>query len=319
VPFFLTGAGRHRKVTPNGFEEGIIVEHIMQKVVTIIVLGLCGAASLWAQTVDLSKPQDYLDAFMKVRGDAKGGETLFYWTGSVYSFIPGEKRMELFGFEGFNIARTIPGKQGFTLLTREAAFFTDYRSGKILESWRNPITNKEIPVVHIWNDPVNQDLNFEPDMLPYIHQILPSTDLGDELAFNMEIFPFYPSPLPVKEFGEFSQNDTYQASEFFQFFVEKADLNNSKLSTVPVTITWSRISPCMPFMRMGDRPGNLVFVCRGRKLEGGFKALPQKIQDYVMKNKPEFASPPTEWSEPNETSWTYFRKLLDQGLIKQDN
>lgn len=288
------------------------MNNILIMCIILMMLGL----PLFAQSVDLNKPEDYLKAFMRVRGDAKGGETLYHWTGSVYSFVPGEKRMELFGFEGFNLAKTVVGEYGFSLLTREAAFFKDHRTGQILENWRNPFTQTDVPVVHIWNDPVNQDMNLEADMLPYVHQIFPSTDLGDELAFHMEIFPFYPSPLPVKEFGEFSQSDTYQAAEFFQFFAKKQDLQNTELSSVPVTITWNRISPWMPFMRMGDRPGYLIFVCRGKKLEGGFKALPKDIQDYVMKNKPEFALPPSEWSEPNETSWTYFRKLWEQGLIE---
>lgn len=291
----------------------------MQKVFIILVLCILWVLPVVAQTVDLNNPGDYLKAFMRVRGDAKGGETLFHWTGTVYSFIPGEKRMELFGFEGFNIAKTIPGKSGFELLTREAAFFKDHQTGEILETWHNPLTNTDVPVVQIWNDPVNQDLNFEADILPYIHQILPSTDLGDELAFTMDIFPFYTSPLPRKEFAEFSQNDTYQAAEFFQFFTKKSDLANPDFSTVPTTITWNRISPWMPFMRMGDRPGYLLFVCRGRKLEGGFEAMPTQIKDYVMKNKPEYAKPPTEWSEPNETSWTYFRKLWEQGLIEDNS
>lgn len=282
----------------------------------VLVLWLLCLTPMIAQTVDLGKASDYLNAFMRVRGDADGGVTLYHWTGSVYSMIPGEKRTELFGFEGFNIAKTVPGEAGFTLLTREAAFFKDYRSGEILETWRNPLTNTEVPVLHIWNDPVNQDMNFGEDMLPYVRQILPSTDLGDELVFNLEIFPFYPSPLPRKEYGEFSQSDTYQAAEFFQFFSRKSDLLNPALTTVPVTITWNRISPWMPFMRMGDRAGSLVFVCRGKKLDGGFEALPKHIKDYVMKNKPEYANPPEAWSEPNETSWTYFRKLYDQGLIK---
>lgn len=290
----------------------------MNHIVTLCILGLLLCLPLLAQNIDLNKPEDYLNAFMRVRGDAKGGETLYHWTGTVYSFVPGEKRMELFAFEGFNLAKTIVGEHGFSLLTREAAFFKDYRSGKILETWRNPFTGKEVPVVQIWNDPVNQDMNLEAEMLPYVHQIFPSTDLGDQLAFHMDIFPFYPSPLPRKEFGEFSQSDTYQAAEFFQFFANKKDLQNPALHSVPVTITWNRISPWMPFMRMGDRPGNLVFVCRGQKLEGGFKALPKDIQDYVLQNKPEFANPPAEWSEPNETSWTYFRKLWEQGLIKTD-
>jgi len=67
---------------------------------------------------------------------------------------------------------------------------------------------------------------------------------------------------------------------------------------------------------MGDRKGNLVFACRGSKLEGGFAALPAQIRDYVMEKDPRFASAPDEYTEPNETSWTYFKKLMEAGLIE---
>ncbi len=283
-----------------------------------LILSLVWISPMLAQSIDLSRPKDYLDAFMRIRGTSDGSVSLYHWTGSIYSFIPGEKRMELMAFEGFNIAKTIPTEAGFKLLTREAAFYKDHRSGEILETWRNPLTNSDVKVVHIWNDPVNQDMDFGADMLPYARQILPSTDLGDKLAFHMDIFPFYTSPLPRKEFGEYSQSDTYQAAEFFQFFADKADILNPSLGSIPATITWHRISPWMPFMKMGDRAGSLVFVCRGRKLEGGFEALPKHIKDYVMANKPEYAAPPEEWSEPNETSWTYFKKLWEQGLIESE-
>jgi hypothetical protein len=278
----------------------------------LVLLLLC--LPLGLESVDLSSPDEYLDVFMKVRGDASGAASVYHWTGKVYSFIPGEKRMELFGFEGFNISRTVQDEIGFQLLTREAAFFTDYRTGEILEQWRNPFTSATIPVVHIWNDPVNQDMSFEPSMLPYVHQIFPSTDLGNSLVFHMEIFPFYTSPLPRKEYPEYSQSDTYQAAEFFQFFVDKDDLDR-KLS-IPADISWTRISPWMPFMKMGDRAGNLLFVCRGTKLEGGFAALPKHIKDYVMAHKPEFSDAPQTWSEPNQTSWTFFKQLLETGEIK---
>jgi hypothetical protein len=148
-----------------------------------------------------------------------------------------------------------------------------------------------------------------------IERFLPSTELGDMRCYNMEIFPFYPSPLPKADYPLYSQSDTYQAGEFFQFFVNKKDLKKKKLTTVPTTISWTRISPWMPFMQMGDRPGNLIFVCRGMKLAKGFESLPDKIKTYVKNNKPEYATAPAEWKEPNETSWTYFKKLLDQGFI----
>ncbi len=286
----------------------------MRYFLMIIMLGVCGI--MMAVDFDISQPQDHLNAFMRTRGDASGKDVVYYWTGTVYSFIPGEKRRELFKFEGFNVAKTVVKESGFELLTREAAFFKDPITGEILESWKNPFTGAEVPVVQIWNDPVNQDLDFPAEYLPYIKMMLPSADLGSGLSFYMDIFPFYPSALPRKEFSEFSQSDTYQAAEFFQFFVKKADLANKSLTTVPADISWTRISPWMPFMRMGDREGSLVFVTRGTKLANGWEDMPQQIKDYVEKHNPQYSTAPTEFTEPNETSWTYFRKLWDQGLIK---
>jgi len=227
---------------------------------------------VWVAGLDLSKAEEYLDVFMRVRGDESGQASVYHWTGKVYSYIPGEKRMELFGFEGFNISRTVPGEIGFQLLTREAAFFTDHRTGEILDQWRNPFTSATIPVVHIWNDPVNQDMSFEPEMLPYVHQIFPSTDLGNTLVFHMDIFPFYPSPLPRREYSEYSQSDTYQAAEFFQFFVNKEDLTSE--SSIPAEISWTRISPWMPFMKMGDRAGNLILYSGEPSWKVGFRHYP---------------------------------------------
>ncbi len=257
--------------------------------------------------------QEYLNDFMRVRGDASGADVVYHWTGTVYSYIPGQRRVELFKFEGFNVARTEVQENGFYLLTREAAFFQHPQSGEILENWRNPFTGKTIPVLQIWNDPVNQNITFEANMMPYIRKMLPSTDLGSQLVFNQEIFPFYDNPMSRKEYGDYVQSDIYQSAEFFQFFVDKSELADRSLTSVPATISWTRISPWMPFMQMGDREGNLVFVCRGRKLPGGYADLPLNIRDYVQSRHPEYASAPTEFLEPNETSWTYFKKMLDSG------
>ena len=285
----------------------------LRLIITIVALLILLPGYLEAQT----SPMEHLENFMRVRGDSSGEEVVYHWTGTVYSFVPGQRKRELFAFEGFNIAKTIPAENGFQLLTREAAFFLDPQSGEILSTWRNPFTDATVDVVQIWNDPVNQDLTFDQEYLPYISRILPVEDLGDQLAYYMDIFPFYDSPLTRRDYGDFSQSDTYQAAEFFQFFVDKSDLANEELTTVPTTISWTRISPWMPFMRMGDRPGNLVFVCRGRKLDGGFEALPAKIKDYVMANGPQFSEAPMEFLSPNETSWTYFKKLVDGGQIQK--
>jgi len=268
-------------------------------------------------SAEAASDMEYLNDYMRVRGDLSGKEVVYHWTGTAYSYVPNENKKILFNFEGFNIARTVNTEGGYELLTREAAFYLDPLTGKILETWKNPFTGKTVPVVHVWNDPVNQDLTFGPEYLPYVRKMLPSTDLGDQIAFNNEIFPLYDNPLTRKEYGDFSQGDKYQSAEFFQFFVNKADLANKDLTSVPATISWTRISPWLPFMRMGDRPGNLVFVCRGRKLPGGYSELPLAIREYVEAQHPEYNSAPTEFLTPNETSWTYFKKLVDTGVISK--
>lgn len=259
--------------------------------------------------LDLDDPNDYFDAFIKTRADLDGQEVVYWWKGYVYSFIPGERDKAIMQFEGFNIGRVEKTEKGYILLTREAAFYQDLRTGEILEYWDNPFTGEKNKVIHVWNDPVNQIFEFPEEYLPYMNRIFPSTQLGNYLSYNLDIFLHYPSPLKRSEFPKNSQSDWYEAAEMFQFFVNKKDLLDKKTSSADAHINWTRISPWMPFMEMGDAKGNLVFSCVGMKLKNGWQDMPEIIRDYVEKNKPEFSSSPEEYTEPNETSWTFFKKL----------
>ncbi|HNX00697.1 MAG TPA: DUF1838 family protein [Candidatus Cloacimonadota bacterium] len=263
-------------------------------------------------TLDLNNPDQYLTAFMKTRGSLDGKPVVYYWSGEVYSFVPGQEKQMLFNFEGFNIGKLNKVENGYELLTREAAFYENPKTGDILENWDNPLNGKAVDVVHVWNDPVNQDMSFPPEYKSYIKQFLPSDDLGDMVVFYLDIFPFYDSPLPRAKYPQYSQSDKYQAAELFQFFVDKGKLLDLNTVSVPAYISWTRFSPWMPFMEMGDAPGNLMFVCRGKKLEHGFDDLPFKIKEYVKSKHPEYQNPPDTFTEPNETSWTYFKKLLEK-------
>lgn len=60
---------------------------------------------------------------------------------------------------------------------------------------------------------------------------------------------------------------------------------------------------------MGNKEGNLVYHCRGYKLKKGFEGLPKQLKDFLMKEKPEFSKAPDTCTKPNETSWTYFKKM----------
>ncbi|GAA0466438.1 DUF1838 family protein [Streptomyces olivaceiscleroticus] len=239
---------------------------------------------------------ELLRSFARTRASLDGEEVTYWWSGDVYSWAPDEPYQRVFGFEGLNVARLVQTPEGspdtYHLLTREAAFYLDPVTREVLEAWQ------DLPVVHIWNDPANQKWRPFP---------IPTTDLGEKISFNLEIPLAYPSPLPVAQYPAHSADDTYKALELFQFFADRADLAGPAPS-VPATMSWMRMSPWLPWMARGQRPGGLTYHCRGRKLDS-YAEVPERTRAYIADHNPKFAQAPETWSEPNETSWTYFRKL----------
>ncbi|MER5774237.1 DUF1838 family protein [Streptomyces sp. NPDC002039] len=237
-------------------------------------------------------PTELLRALARTRASLDGEEVTFWWTGDVHAWAPGEPYRRLFGFEGVNVARLVEEEGGYRLLTREAAFYLDPQSREILDTWQGK------PVVHVWNDPAHQKWRPFP---------VPMTELGDQVCFSLEIPLAYPSPLPVAQYPAQSADDTYRALELFQFFAP-ASVLTTDAPGVPATMSWTRMSPWLPWMEQGQRPGGLTFHCRGRKLPS-YAEVPERTRAHIAAHHPEYAHAPKEWTEPNETSWTYFRRL----------
>jgi len=262
-------------------------------------------------SLDLDDPGQNYRAFMRTRGDIAGDEVVFYWTGDIYSFVPGEQSRHLFAADGYNIGRLEEHGNGYRLLTREVFVYRNPDTGEILEEWPNPYTGDTVGVIHVWNDPVN---SYMPRSQGDWEFSMPYTDLpGGEIGWNLDILLAYPSPLPADSFPEYSGSNLYQGAELFHFFVSRDDLSDTTLTTVPCRLSWTRFGQWLPWMRMADRPGYLIYHCAGAKLPGGFEALPADLRALVADHDMDFSRAPEEYASPNQTSWTYFRRLLEAG------
>lgn len=263
--------------------------------------------------LDLDKAEDNMTAFIKVRGSLKDNEeVIFYANGKIYGFVDGERDKPLMGYEMYNIGRSIKrAENSYYLLTNEVLLYTDLKTGEVLEKFDNPYTGETVDVVHVWNSPVNQTQDLEGRFGKWG---VNHNKFGDDMiCMNADIFLKYPSPLSTKAFPENSQSDDYEASELFQFFFSEKDMNDPNQTSIPSTISWTRLGPWLPWMKMGQRQGLVVYQGAGYKLmETEFDKMPKVLTDYVMKHHPEYRHSPTEYSHPNETSWTYFKKI--QGL-----
>lgn len=266
------------------------------------------------EPLDLDDPDDNLHGFLKSRGSLDPDEdVVFYWTGTIYlaqdvdplaapeNDFPGP----ILRFEGFNIARFEPVADGVRMISREIALYQDLQ-GNVVDCWNNARLGTDdpgmVPVVHVQNDPVNWTLGggeYE--------------ELGGRIVWKTEMQLAYPSPMSVAAYPEYSASNTYQSLEMFNFFAERADLEDPTLDSAPVTISWSRVGQLLPWMRPGQSTDKLVYHTHGAKLLGGYEELPAALRGWVEANAPEYATAPATDASPNITSWRWFKSLLDSG------
>ena len=138
---------------------------------------------------------------------------------------------------------------------------------------------------------------------------LPFEVLGEHWWLTTTIPLFYDNVLggPYQDYV----GGKYHATEMFNFFGDIADLKLDAGDTANIRIGWARLSDWLPWMRMRGRSGILYFHTAGRKLED-FEQLPDILKDFIDTKYPKYREPPpVDDDRPNETSWSYFRKMLE--------
>lgn len=254
----------------------------------------------------LKQGWDALERLVKVRASLLEEDVVVAFSGEVYSYRPEKPAQLLLKLKGYNIARAIETEEGYQLLSREMAVYQDSSTETIIDSWRNPYSGDKVDVVHLWNDPVNMELKALSPRGPFA---LPEHELGNGITdVNFDVFLLYPSPLDPAKFPEESGSATYQGAELFDYFVPTQELKDPIVSSTAASLSWTRIGPWLPWMKMGAEGGFLVYHARGKKLVGGYEAVDEELRDYVEKRSPEFREAPQQMTRPNATSWSYYKK-----------
>ena len=272
-------------------------------------------SSLKGPYLDLTKPRDNMLAMARLVGNLDVGEQKYGWySGYVVGVRPGEKLRDLFGFEGFGVARLLPRDDGgFDKVLREVGLYFDLESGEILEEWKNPYTDEVVPVVPVANDPFNQRLTeyfpqppqyggLNKEAPPPVPFLLPWQQRGDRVYLERHIHLYYRNALQPDKWPRESAGTMARVSEFFAYVMNGADLQNPILKVMPFTGVWNRVTPWLPWMLMGQAPGHCQYQCYmggGDDLE---QVLSRSTLDYVEKHYPKYFEAPKEWVDPSLSS-----------------
>jgi len=264
--------------------------------------------------IDLHQPLGALTALRKLHGSTVDGKpVVFHWSGQAWARREGEPDRLLFKVEGMNIRQcgSLHDPQrgaGFRLVSRELMLYLDPVTGEPLKTWHNPWTQADVPVMHVTNDPVNLRPFFERD--PQGQPLAsPFRVQGERVFAASEIPLFYPNPL-AGDYQEYVGNH-YHAMEIFDFVADREALLSKDTDSANAALAWVRIAPWLPFMRMGSRPGLMVFNAMGQTV-AGIEALPGVLREAIGRDYPEYREPPAlDDVRPNATSWTVAQRLTE--------
>jgi len=250
-------------------------------------------------------------------GTTEQGVTRYgMWEGKLYSRAPGEKDRLLFTVIGMNTRQcahaTDPQRgDGFRSVSREIMVYLDPASGQIIDQWKNPWTGETVDVVHVANDPVNMSrptFATMPDGNPLVVTL---RQYEDTLVASSEVPLFYTNPLT----GDYQEyvGGQYHAMEIFNTYYRTADFTNAKQTRISDSrISWQRISGWLPWMKMGERPGLMIFNATGFSTFDR-KKIPANLLQILETRYPQYLTPPPlDDTRPNETTWTVTRKWIDE-------
>ncbi|MFT7287672.1 MAG: hypothetical protein ACI87W_001787 [Halieaceae bacterium] len=271
-------------------------------------------ASAYAE-IDINSREGVVAINRKIQCSTEDNvEKTYVWHGRGYGRRQGEADKQLFGLVGMNVRQCVTvtndkGEEGYRQITREIMLYLDPITGEIMRDWENPYTGETVEVIHVANDPVNGRGDFGYGRDGKVAK-LPIRLMGDLWQMNIEVPLFYHNVLA----GNYQKyvGGTYHATEMFNFSGLAAELLDDDSTFVNPGVSWVRISDWLPWMEMNGREGIVYFNAQGLKLDS-WDELPSILKDEIAASYPEYAhAPPADDPRPNETSWTYFKKIFDQ-------
>jgi len=286
--------------------------------VALIGLSLAGAAS--AQTkLDITKPEDIFKANRKQTCSlVEGTPVLHWWEGKVYGRRPGEKDRHLFNVQGMNVRSckfyNDPKRGlGYRSGSREVMLHLDPETNQVIPTWKNPWTGEEVEIINVANDPVSMSQPvYERDPVGKPTSVFRYTEHGGFfLSGGSAARLFYKNPM-AGDYQEYIGGD-YHAMEFGTDAIPVDQMLDPAADITDAVLSWGRVSKWLPWMKMGDRDGVVIYHTAGKRAEKGYAELPEPLASELKKNYPIYlAPPPLDDTRPNETTWTVVKKAVDK-------
>ena len=288
------------------------------------------------EALDFDDPIDNLYAFGKLWATYDDQPVYSAFHGLMFGMVGDQRLKPLFGYTGFgNFQAKVLDNGHVRLRGKEVGYFTEPRSGDILETWDNPWTGETVEVFNFLNDRIRGELTPEMPVFQFgetsdaptlmndgtalvredgsVPFILPWERYGDRMTLAWDYTHRYQNPVTPDRWPLASTGEFINPSEHFTFSCSVADLEDRDNPCAPFSCGFSRLSPWWPWMRMGQSgvEGVLFGRMNSHKTNQGYTDIPPKVLAYAERHHPQFLEPCSDWDDgfPIGTWEAYAREV----------
>jgi len=244
---------------------------------------------------DLATSAGRARAYMMMRGALDDRLVIGCVSGRYYGVV-NAVLTPLFGVSAATFSRYRPiGRGGHEAVTAELAYFTDLETGSVIDRFVNPYTKEIVEVPFVRSAPMRirilPDLSLELDKpvpgLTVDHHVLVPEARGDDLWIT-EVTRTSATPPGGKPF-QYSESTTLHA--------RLSDFDRTGAPRVRCETGFTNVVGWRPWLRMGDRPGQMMAVGAGR-YGATLSDLPSAWLDATRRHHPDVLARPESVLEP---------------------
>jgi len=247
-----------------------------------------------------------------------GKEAILYVFGPMFGTTDPGSFKPLFRMESIATVRTYPQEGGaYRYLAGQIILFTDFKTGEVLETWRNPYTDEVNEVFQYRDYPL--DYVLDPNKFPERYTMENDEDMkrklvldwffrgdtayGDAIARTKLKNRLDPKEWPRESVGEF-----WETFEVYRWQAKIAEIEDLSLPSIPsFTGDFQTFKPWEPWMLMGQRPGKIFSVRTAFKIDD-FSIVPKKVMAYAEKHMPEMLQAPTKFDKSYKLNDQHFKE-----------
>ncbi|OKH49362.1 hypothetical protein NIES2101_21060 [Calothrix sp. HK-06] len=258
--------------------------------------------------MSLSKSIITDEQFVKVRCSNDSQTHYLEATGAMYAHpLDDEQPVHLFNFLGVDISRCVQDKATgcWTLVSRKITLYLDPQTDSVLKNWQNPWSGETRNVLHRSYD--YQEWAIPPQI---------QADIAPEVcAISLDFNWKKPNPLATNpKFADYSPEKYIQSADSYKYLFPTRLLTENFLKpedSGTVSLSYYRMGPWEPWMKMKGKPGFLVLNYTGVKLDS-YNALDPRLKTLIEERMPLYKEAPVGRLQRSiATSWTRFEEQFD--------